>query len=481
MKDDVFKYTPTEGGNFLKLASSAREVLSSHGMWRSDLRLGVALSGGVDSVALLYVLRKIFPGVLSVVHCNHGLRGEESDEDERFCRKLAEKFEIPFYVERFTKGSGNTQDDARRKRMSFFRRLLNEGVVDVIATAHHKNDRVEHFFIKLLRGSGGDSLGFSPVGDGIIRPFCNVWRRDIEKFVEEEGIEYREDRTNAANSYLRNYLRHEILPRLRRTPHGSLDEHVLTLADILSVEGDFMERAADNYVSEHSFLEKTDKKAVLSTGRGDFNSLHPAIKFRVLRKAWRLVGGLGDGPGFEHLKMASALIENGKPGAVVQFPEGVELWVDRDVISILKGSFKKKSSDLLFKINKLPMKVKVKNIEIEFFKTKEINDKTAVYLPLDLMDRGLCVRFYRPGDWIRPSGMGGKKKKLGDLFTDKKVPLRIRKALPLLAVGGSGEILFVPGLALADGCSFSDLEGKSEFLCIKGLPRPGKGLQFIEK
>jgi tRNA(Ile)-lysidine synthase len=215
-----------------------------------------AVSGGADSVALLHLLHRyqeeLGIGRLAVAHVNHGLRGRESDGDERFVSDLAGRLRLEFFVTRLSAndnyinnnynydysishnnhGGGNhennngdgkaaggaagIEDWARRERYDFFRRTMEENRIDYVATAHTANDQAETVLMRLVRGAGLRGLrGILPVrGDGVIRPLLGAERRDLEAWLSERGLPYRTDSSNADTKFRRNYVRAEIIPRL---------------------------------------------------------------------------------------------------------------------------------------------------------------------------------------------------------------------------------------------------------------------------
>src|SRR6202171_1579545 len=172
-------------------------------MFTSGDRVGVAVSGGPDSVCLLHVLRDLAPRLgleLSVVHLDHGIRGQASRDDAAFVRDLATRLELPFHLKSVDvpASSGNLEQDARRARQEFFRELMAAGTVTRIAAGHTRSDQDETVLYRNLGGSGPPGLrGSLPVtGEGIVRPLIDVSRADVEAWLREHQIEWREDESN---------------------------------------------------------------------------------------------------------------------------------------------------------------------------------------------------------------------------------------------------------------------------------------------
>src|SRR5580704_7352801 len=207
------------------------EFIAAHRMFEAGQRVGVAVSGGADSVFLLHVLRELAPRWdlrLSVIHINHGIRGAASIADAEFVRQLAATLGLPFHLRQADVPSidGNLEEAARNVRHSFFAELIAAGAVDRVATGHTRSDQAETVLYRILRGSGLTGLsGILPVTrEGLVRPLLEIDRGEIETWLRERGIAWREDQTNRDRTYARNRLRHEILPLLRDAFNPQLDQ-----------------------------------------------------------------------------------------------------------------------------------------------------------------------------------------------------------------------------------------------------------------
>ncbi len=212
------------------------EFIARHRMLSGGERVGVAVSGGADSVFLLHALREL-GYALSVVHIEHGIRGADSEADGEFVARLAAEHGLAFHLRRADVPAmgGNLEEAARNVRQTFYRELIASGAVDRVATGHTRSDQAETVLYRILRGSGLTGLaGILPVtSEGLIRPLLEIDRSEIEAWLRERGIGWHEDETNRDVSYARNRLRHEILPLLRKEFNPQLDTalaHLATLA-----------------------------------------------------------------------------------------------------------------------------------------------------------------------------------------------------------------------------------------------------------
>ena len=215
------------------LLSAVDETILRYRMFEPGQQVGVAVSGGADSVCLLRVLLELAPRLglhLSVLHLNHGLRGEESREDERFVRELAARLGLPAVVRAVDVAAlpDNLEQAARHARIAFFREQLAGGLAR-IATGHTRDDQAETVLFRFLRGSGGAGLAaIRPVTtDGIVRPLLAAGRDDVERFLRQRGIVWREDSSNASLQFARNRIRHQLLPQLAREWNPAIGENLI--------------------------------------------------------------------------------------------------------------------------------------------------------------------------------------------------------------------------------------------------------------
>src|SRR5467141_109488 len=228
--------------------------LNKREMLRPGDRLGVAVSGGADSVALLLSLldlRNKLGIVLSVVHFNHKLRGKASDADEAFVAKLAAKHGLDFhsasvYVAKKAKDErANLEDAARRARYDYFRSLVESGNCTKIAVAHTADDQAETVIAHLLRGTGLAGLGgIHPMAGPVFRPLLTVRRSELRRFLCARKQTWREDATNRDTKRMRARIRKKLLPLLQKQFQPAIVEHLCTLADLAREDEAFLDAVA---------------------------------------------------------------------------------------------------------------------------------------------------------------------------------------------------------------------------------------------
>jgi tRNA(Ile)-lysidine synthase len=278
------------------------EFIARYEMFPPGSRAGVAVSGGADSVFLLHVLRELAPRMnldLSVVHVDHGIRGNASHDDAEFVRDLAAKFELPFHIfpANLSGVAGNLEEAARDVRRGFFAGLIEEGKVNRIATGHTRSDQAETVLFRMLRGASLAGLsGILPVTkEGLVRPLLEIDRAEIECWLRERSIAWRTDETNRDLSYARNRLRHETLPQLRNQFNPRLDEALANMATLAQGEEAYWTTKLDRYLAQTLLAPALARMPV-------------AVARRIIRRAIEHVKGDLRQIDFEHveriLKMA---------------------------------------------------------------------------------------------------------------------------------------------------------------------------------
>lgn len=245
-------------------------------------RVGVAVSGGADSVCLLDVLSRLAPNwglQLRVLHVNHRLR-PESDEEEQFVRSLAARYGLDCVVDRPRPGEGNVEEAAREARLAFFR----ASGCDRVATGHTLDDQAETVLFRILRGTGLTGLaGIRPVGDLLVRPLLEIRRGEVRQWVAERQLEFREDASNSETRFARNRIRRELLPQLEREWNPRLTEILAGMASLAAMEDSFLEGCLPEVAPE------ADGSVVLSSSA--IEALDPALRPRFIRKALRQIRG----------------------------------------------------------------------------------------------------------------------------------------------------------------------------------------------
>jgi tRNA(Ile)-lysidine synthase len=383
-------------------------------------KLLIAISGGLDSVVLTHLCHQLkLP--ISLAHCNFNLRGTESDADEDFVLQLAEDLDIEVFVESFDTEAYakthklSTQMAARELRYHWFEELSSQLKYDYILTAHHADDNLETFLINLSRGTGLEGLiGIPEINGNIVRPLLKFSRDDIETYAKEQHIKWREDSSNASTKYLRNKLRHEVIPALKEINPQLLQNFNKTLSflkDSNDIIEDSIARVQKNVVSVEGDLVKLDIKKLLEL------SNTKAYLYQLLKDfnftEWNDVSDL--------LKAQS--------GKQV-FSSTHRLVKDRDYLLL---------TELFFEgFEEVAISEKAKEVEtpIGILSFDDVNamvgkDDHVIFVDKDKLKFPLTLRKWQEGDYFYPLGMKGKKK-LSKFFKDEKLSLIEKESTWLL-------------------------------------------------
>lgn len=404
----------------------------------------VALSGGSDSVALFSLMLKLKEKLnltIFACHVNHNLRGEESDSDELFVRKLCEKYNVPLFVKSIDinkiskEKSLGTELCAREERYKFFDEISKEKGIKKIATAHNKNDNAETVIFNLCRGSGLSGLSGIPLKRGnIIRPILCLEKKEILKYLKEENLQYVTDRTNFETDYTRNKIRLEVLPMLSNVNEAFINN---------------IYRCSENIRQDEKFLTELSLKSldeVLKDGNlqlDELKKLDPVILSRVFiifcKENFNTSLSKND---IDSLKN---MVYNGRTSMKLDLSEGLKCERSYDFIRFYRVDNKNIEKTFCYEventayIKELSKNVSVKNIEfdnINKFVMKNLYD-------CDKICGMLIARNRRSGDFFTFN----MKKSLKKLFIDKKIPREKRNSI--IVVSDDNGVVFVEGFGVS--------------------------------
>lgn len=365
-----------------------------------------AVSGGADSVAMLfalYLLRDELGVTLEAAHFNHHLRGAESDRDEAFVTDFCGRYDIPLHLGsgRIVPGKKGLEAAARDARYAFLRRLPGK-----VATAHTADDNAETVLMRLIRGTGLKGLGaIAPVSGNVIRPMLTVTRDDVEAFLEEYALPYVEDSSNAEDDFLRNRIRHGILP-LMRTENPRIGENLSAMALLLRQD-------------EACLQAMIPEKQVPDVSR--LKAMEPALRRRALERFLKAQGVRE--PEQIHILQAEQLLYHWSPSAAMQFPGGVTIGRQYDRLVRLECAPELPETRL-----SVPGETCIggKRFVSEYATDLEERPGSVLVCPVG----ALTVRSRRSGDTMRlPGGTRSLKK----MYIDRKIPASQRAAVPVLA------------------------------------------------
>jgi len=416
-------------------------------MFQPDQRVGVAVSGGADSVCLLHSLRELAPRWklrLTVLHFDHELRGEESRQDAAFVRDLAAAMDLPFEVQTglCRQPGENLEQAARDARLDFFHSLLRAGKVDRVATGHTRSDQAETVLFRFLRGAGTAGLaGIRPVTrEGIVRPLLEIDRREVEQFLREREVPWRVDSTNASEAFARNRIRHSLLPQLTRDWNPALPETLAHLADWAQAEESYWDAELRRLAAGHLTVAPP---AVLF--RTDFLAGLPlAVARRFVRAAVESAKGDLCGIGFEHLAGVLDLAGTSEGHGRIQIP-GLDIFRSFDWLRIAPpatGNLENRNYRLPLPVpgavrvpgERLVLQTELSENNTVTKTSSDVYNGGVGYLDWDRITGSLEVRNWRPGDQYQPRGRRGPEK-IKIMFQEARIPLWERRHWPVVTAG----------------------------------------------
>ncbi|MFM2207620.1 MAG: tRNA lysidine(34) synthetase TilS [Bacteroidota bacterium] len=414
--------------------------IRSHRLLEAGDRVLLAVSGGVDSMVMSRLFREL-PYRFAIGHVNFGLRGKESSLDAAFVREKSKRWKIPFHLlEADTRSYADLhrcsiQVAAREIRYAWLNKLAEEQGFSAIATAHHLDDSIETFFINLLRGSGIHGLGGIPVRNGkIIRPLLFADREMILQYATTKRMTWREDASNRKEDYLRNRIRHTLMPvlnRLQPSLHHVMERNMELIRFAEGVFGERMHEISGKLKSRRGDSVSIPIGALLESGQPEL-----LLQELLLQEGVRI-------------REPEKMLVRGRPGKVFD-ADGVTVTRDRDVLVLTP----KKTTDFPpVDIHRSTERMKLSSGHVKFRVSAYRKNAEKALKPGELMvDAGLLqfpleLRKWVPGDRIRPLGMRHRKK-VSDLLTDLKFSLVEKNDTCVLV--DRGEIVCILGVRISE-------------------------------
>ena len=459
----------------MALTERVLHTIRRHALARADTRVLVALSGGADSVAVLFLLRELEAAgqlrIAGAAHLNHQLRGADADEDEVFCAGLASRLGVPFVAERanvraLAKAQKRSLEDAARvARYAFLDRAADGLAADAIAVAHTKDDQAETFLLRLLRGAGTRGLAaIHPRHGRVIRPVLDVGRADLRDYLNAVGEPFRDDVSNADVAILRNRVRHELLPLLQTRFSPRVVDALASEAALARQDEEYLAAQAIELSSRVVLVSEAPRRAIRLDVRG-LSSAPPALASRVALGALRHLAG-GRQVGYEHVERLMDLAADnveGRPGRgdaarALSLPGQHAIRLGNEILLSPGRGGRAETNSFAFLLS-IPGEVQSGGWTIAAEPLPESDDGQAggrrwegrgaeVGIAAGAVALPLGIRNRRPGDRFRPLGAPGVRK-LQDFLVDRKVARGDRERLPLV-VDARDRIVWVPGQSVAE-------------------------------
>ena len=458
-----------------KVLRTVRQTIATHRMLESGDSVLIAVSGGADSVTLVHVLHSLSAEYrlrLAIAHLNHCLRLKESDRDARFVAALAQKLDVPLFLEKqdvyrlHRRAHLSLEEAARKVRYEFFVKTASSHGFNKIATGHHSNDNAELVLMNLLRGSGPLGLsGIVPVRDGnIVRPLIHLKRCDIVEYIAEKKLPFVTDESNTDLSFRRNRIRHHLIPELEKSYNPKIIDTLHRLSRIMRTEDQWIENILRKDFSQCISAQGPD---AISLNLQQFDRLATAAKRRLIRQAIFNVKKDLRRITLSHIDAVLSMLDKRAAESSLNLPEGIRVDLKATDLMIIKSKPNKLANSdksdkpsffnyqyTITSPGVLPIKeagVTIKLSEIEVDDLPDFNDagNNLAFFDMDCLQFPLVVRNMRPGDRFSPLGVNGTQK-VKKFFIDKKIPAHQRRLCPLLL--SDGQIIWIAGQRI-DNCA----------------------------
>lgn len=436
------------------LLEKVRKTIQEHRLLQKKDRILVAFSGGVDSSALLHILLELrheWSFELHLGHFNHKLR-QSADEDEQFVRRLARRHSLPLRIGREdvratarTMGL-NIEEAGRRFRYDFLKEQASKMGKAKIATAHTMTDQAETLLMRLMRGSGLRGLaGIFPMVDGVIvRPLLGVEREEVEAYLKEKKIEFRVDESNSDRRFLRNRIRLDLLPYIRKNFEPAIVQHLARTASIIREEDSLLEEMA----REEARTALTKTQGGLSLDSRFLSSLPRALARRIVRNFIVELRGSLRRISFEDVESVLSLAE----GKDCSLKEDLVLRREGDRVFLRKAAASQEyeyewDGRTPLQIRELNLKFTGKRIKRKSASSLPFDDRSRAFLDFQKLSFPLLVRSRQEGDRYRRLGAPGQKK-IKEIMRARGIPVAERKSHPVFLSGG--EIIWILGFPVSD-------------------------------
>jgi tRNA(Ile)-lysidine synthase len=408
------------------LIRKVQRYIQEHSLLASGDRVLVAYSGGADSTCLLLILRELFPDT-AAAYVNHNLRGKESKQEEEFVRRFCSGHSIPLFVEHLSwnRGRSNLEEEARKKRYRHLAKVATAEGYQKVALAHHRDDLLETFFLRLLRGSGPSGLaGMKPSRGIYIRPLLECTREEIEEYIRARNAQYFTDSSNQNLDFARNRIRHELIPYLQQHFNPAIRSALARSARWL----DEQHQLIAEYLESQSGVIRNEKQE-LSFSRDRFLELSNPLKKALLKKILVQV----DPSIRPSARLLKALLESIEKKENLELPGFLMIESFGDSVR-----FRSKIGSIGYCEIDVPgagiYPFPPGNVALDFSISETIelpSPKDVAFLDAEKASFPLSIRNWKKGDHFYPFGMSGRKK-LSDFWIDEKIPRKERKRIPLV-------------------------------------------------
>ena len=430
----------------------------------------VGLSGGADSSALLFMLTLYAKGSnakIYAAHLNHGIRGDEADRDEEFCRNFAKSLNVEFFsrkldIPAIAQITGESVETAARNaRYDFFDSIMQEHNIRILATAHNADDNFETLLFNIARGTGLSGLcgipESRPTKNGIvIRPILNMEKSEIIDFCRANGILFVTDSTNLVNDYTRNKIRNQVIPILKEINSGAT-KNASKMTRSLKEDSVYLQKMTDRFTEKLVKDNSVDAKKLCSAPT--------SISSRVLMNMYENISK-ANALETSHIKAIMELAEKCIPHSAATLPCGINAVIENGKLCFIAREKKPDIVEYEIELKNGENEISAANASIivnsEQYLKNIYKNSTLFRITFDKIDGTLIARNRHQGDKIL---IGGMHKSVKKLMSEKKIPLNLRSRLPIIC--DNNGILAIPYIGIRDGAIYKSDDNTKKLLCIE--------------
>ena len=435
-------------------------IIKENNLIEKDDKIVIGVSGGPDSMALLYILNNIkeeFEFSIYVAHVNHGIRKEEADDDEEFVKNICLKLAIPFYSTKVNmnqyaiKNKLTSEEAGRAIRYGFFNKILDKLDGGKIAVAHNKNDQAETLLMRFFRGTGLEGLrGMEYKNVNIIRPLLDISREEIEDFCRENSISVRIDRTNLEPIYGRNKTRLEVIPYIIKNYNKGIVDTLNRTARLAQMDSEFILGIVEEKY-KNIVVEESPNSIVLYIDK--LKDEHYSIKSRIIRRSIEKINGNIKGIEEKHINNIISLIDDNTTGKSINITNNIvvktrygNMIIQKEIISNINSFRYYFGIGDTIDVYELGSTITSRIVPVTEVDLKQTN-RFIKFFDYDKIKDGLYIRNRKDGDRFTPLGISGSKK-LKHFFIDEKIPRDERDRIPIIE--DSKGIIWIVGYRISE-------------------------------
>lgn len=467
-----------------RILQTVLRIFKHYKLLSANQTLIIGVSGGTDSLALLHILHQLRLELaidLHVATLDHHIRGADGAADVEFVKRTAEQIALPYTAGHIDVPhlaadlSIGIEAAARRARYDFLAEVARQQNAQVVAVAHHADDQAETILMHMIRGSGLKGLRGMAVLSSmpehpdiqLLRPLLSISRQELEQYCIEHDLSPRHDATNDDSNYQRNFVRHELLAKMK-TVNPNIVAAFIRLAETATIDDDFIDSQFKADVMP--YIVKDARRWAYDIKR--FNRLHDALQRRYILYAFKHLSTMSESLSSQHVQMVLALLDEGRVNTKLDLGDGIRVRIEYETFFVeavdepLTDETYRLIPENTFVVLSVPFLYTHYGLHIHV-SSQELSEKSLgkpIILPETVE---LVLRSRKAGDRFKPVGMGGHSRKVKNWMIDKKIPQRLRDRIPLITVNDEVIAIYIENQwHLADLSQYIVNENRSLYLIL---------------